>query len=87
MRRTAIGATIELLATVLLAPVAIASTPPAHPAPSVSGVLAEQFSVLETIRKAVQRHYDERAAYRRILQITQGLRVSRASIYRRLDLT
>ncbi len=35
-------------------------------------VLAEQFGVLETIRKTVQRHRDERAAYRRILQIVEA---------------
>ena len=34
--------------------------------------LAEQFGVLETIRKTVQRHRDERAAYRRILQIAEA---------------
>ncbi len=34
-------------------------------------VLAEQFGVPETIRKTVQRHRDERAAYRRILQIAE----------------
>ena len=34
--------------------------------------LAEQFGVLETIRKTVQRHRDERAAYRRgILQMAE----------------
>jgi len=35
-------------------------------------VLAEQFGVLETIRKTVQRHRDERAAYRRVLQIVEA---------------
>jgi len=35
-------------------------------------VLAEQFGVLETIRKTVQRHRDERAAYRRILQMAEA---------------
>jgi len=35
-------------------------------------VLAEQFGVLETIRKTVQRHRDERAAYRRVLQMVEA---------------
>jgi len=35
-------------------------------------VLAEQFGVLETIRKTVQRHRDERAAYRRVLQMAEA---------------
>jgi len=35
-------------------------------------VLAEQFGVLETIRKTVQRHRDERAAYRRVLRMVEA---------------
>jgi len=34
--------------------------------------LAEQFGVLETIRKTVQRHRGERTIYRRILQIAEA---------------
>ncbi len=40
-------------------------------ATSLTG-LAEQFGVLETIRKTVQRHRDERAAYRRVLQMVEA---------------